>query len=1200
MTERTIFLEALDIADPAQRQAYLDRACAGDAALRRQVEALLAAHERSGSFLDVPALDPAATSAPQSAAPSAPGEGPGTRIGPYKLLQLIGEGGMGVVFMADQEHPVRRRVALKIIKPGMDSAAVLARFEAERQALALMDHINIARVLDAGSTDNGRPYFVMELVHGVAITRFCDDNQLTLRERLELLVQVCQAVQHAHTKGIIHRDLKPSNILVTRYDDRPVPKVIDFGVAKATAQRLTDRTLFTAFGSIVGTFEYMSPEQAEFNALGVDTRSDVYSLGVLLYELLTGTTPLQRKRLRQAALDEVVRLIREEEPPRPSARLSSSETLPVVAAARRTEPARLARLVRGELDWIVMKCLEKDRSRRFETASALARDLQRYLADEPVEAGPPGAGYRVWKFASRYRKMLAAVLAFVLLLLAGVLVSTFLAVWATWAERDARIQRDDARDANTRLREAQEELQSNLYASRAGHIQNAWDADGVDRVRVLLRLQLPRPGQRDLRGFEWHYRDREAHAELSIVPLPDAPFPSLSPDGRRVVSWVEEPRRDARGMARRVKVWDAATGKVVLSFAPWTEEIRTRAAGNCLATFSADGGRIVMASSFMEGAEETSRVVVGAWDASTGKEQFMLLWPGDGIPIFPCLTADGRRFAAEATHNGEHTIKVWNTLTRKELLNLRQRPGGVFRPAFSPDGTRLAAIVPGQGGERSGCAIMVWASADGRELLTCGKCPGEVSQLAFSPDGKRLAAVSGDGSGQGHLTLWDVVTGKELLRRKGPFRDWGSRVVFSPDGTRLACASFGPTVTIHDSATGRVRRTLKGCTLRAPTGQPMSLAFSGDGERLVTIGSDRTVRTWDATASDEPVALEGRFARLDRVVLSDDGTRVAAVGMAAGRAGENEVKVWGPSGKLLFRASMKTRFPTTPPGRWLALALSGNGRRVAVASDSRGREGNRERVEGEVRVWEVGTGKQLLRLTRAAPFGGVTLSRDGNRVAAESGTTAGQVKVWHVASGQELRSLPSGPGWGRTLAFSPDGTRLAGTAVEVGRTAVLQVWVVATGREVVSVKEPADGGLVGSANVAWSRDGRRLAWTSGIAGAPADVKLLDAATGRDLLTLRGHSNFITRVAFSPDGRRIVSLGLRRGSGQPALAPSEVKVWDADTASQLLALPAEHIGRVLDVVFSSDGHRLHAAGPLLDRRGCAVKTWEATPRAEQQK
>jgi tetratricopeptide (TPR) repeat protein len=450
MSEESLFHRALE--KPAgERAAFLDQACAGDAALRQHIEALLRAHDNPGSFLARPPLDAGATGPPPPVPPAdeegpgrlsgdAPGarpvsEGPGSRIGPYKLLQQIGEGGMGAVFLAEQTEPVRRRVAVKVIKPGMDTAQVVARFEAERQALALMDHPHIAKVLDAGTTHSGRPYFVMELVKGVPLTRYCDERRLTPRERLELFLPVCQAVQHAHQKGVIHRDLKPSNVLVALYDGRPVPKVIDFGVAKATGPRLTERTLFTGFGAIVGTLEYMSPEQAELNQLDIDTRSDIYALGVLLYELLTGTTPLERKRVREAGLLEVLRLIREEETQRPSTRLSTAEDLPAIAAGRGVEPKKLSRLLRGELDWIVMKCLEKERGRRYETANGLARDIERYLHDEPVQACPPSAAYRFRKFVRRHKTGLAIaglILSFLVLLGGGV-------GWAVrdWAAREA-------------------------------------------------------------------------------------------------------------------------------------------------------------------------------------------------------------------------------------------------------------------------------------------------------------------------------------------------------------------------------------------------------------------------------------------------------------------------------------------------------------------------------------------------------------------------------------------------------------------------------------------------------------------------------------------------------------------------------------------------------------------------------------------
>jgi serine/threonine-protein kinase len=396
---KQIVAEALEMATD-RRTEFVVRACGTDEALRREVEQLLAADDEAARFLEEPTfVDPLAPP---------PVEGPGTVIGPYKILQELGEGGFGIVYMAEQQEPVKRKVALKIIKLGMDTRQVIARFEAERQALAMMDHPNIAKVLDAGATDSGRPFFVMELVRGIPITEYCDSNNLSTNERLQLFVPVCQAVQHAHQKGIIHRDVKPSNVLVTLHDGKPVPKVIDFGIAKATNQQLTEKTVFTAFRQFIGTPEYMSPEQAEMSGLDIDTRTDIYSLGVLLYELLTGTTPFGSKLLREAAYGEVQRIIREVEPDRPSTRLSTmGEQLTSVARHRRAEPRILSRMLRGDLDWIVMKALEKDRTRRYETPSGLAADIERHLADEPVLAGPPGAAYRLRKFARRHKRMAA-------------------------------------------------------------------------------------------------------------------------------------------------------------------------------------------------------------------------------------------------------------------------------------------------------------------------------------------------------------------------------------------------------------------------------------------------------------------------------------------------------------------------------------------------------------------------------------------------------------------------------------------------------------------------------------------------------------------------------------------------------------------------------------------------------------------------
>ena len=481
MNESEVFTNALMFAKPAEQAAYLDEACAGDPRLRAAVEALLRARASDPDFLEQPAAALAGTTDasvghPSVSAQPAPTKQPGGVLaGRYKLLEEIGEGGMGTVWMAQQTEPVKRLVAVKVIKPGMDSKQVLARFEAERQALALMDHPNIAKVFDAGTTEAhgrtsaglGRPYFVMELVKGVPITKYCDEHRLTPRQRLELFVPVCHAVQHAHQKGIIHRDLKPSNVLVAQYDDRPVPKVIDFGVAKAAGQPLTDQSVHTSFGAVVGTVEYMSPEQATFNQLDIDTRSDIYSLGVLLYELLTGTTPLQNKRVREATLLEVLRLVREEEPPRPSTRLSTTEELPSIAANRGVEPKKLRGLVRGELDWIVMKALEKDRNRRYETANSLAMDVQRYLADEVVAARPPSAAYRLRKFARRNRAHLTLATALgVLLLGAG--------AFAWYSDHHAAQRR-------TRL-----ELNAGAVAALLDQCEEALQADRADRAAIAL------------------------------------------------------------------------------------------------------------------------------------------------------------------------------------------------------------------------------------------------------------------------------------------------------------------------------------------------------------------------------------------------------------------------------------------------------------------------------------------------------------------------------------------------------------------------------------------------------------------------------------------------------------------------------------------------------------------------------------------
>jgi serine/threonine protein kinase len=571
LPQESIFLQALEIPSAAKRAAFLEHACGDNSGLRAEVQALLDAHVQSGDLLDLPENSAVTLDEPALT------ERAGTVIGRYKLLQQIGEGGMGTVFMAEQTKPVQRKVALKLIKSGMDSRQVIARFEAERQALALMDHPNISKVLDAGTTESGRPYFVMELVKGVPITRYCDEHHLTLRERLELFVPVCLAVQHAHHKGIIHRDMKPSNVMVCIYDGKPVPKVIDFGVAKATGPKLTDRTLFTEFGAIVGTVEYMSPEQAELDQLDVDTRSDVYSLGVLLYELLTGTTPLERKRMNAVAILELLRLVREEEAPRPSVRLSTTEGLPSIAANRGTEPNRLSSLMRGELDWIVMKCLDKDRNRRYETANAFAADVLHFLHGESVLACPPSASYRMRKFARRNRAAFLTTGVVALVLVMGTAVSIWQAVRATRAlDAESRAHQD----ADTNLQTARQAVDDYFTVVSDSPLL---DAPGLEP----LRKQLLETALRYNRDFiEKHTEDPSLQADVAAAHIrvaeitylvggsSDEWFPHTR-EGVDIISRLIEEHRDTPDVQTRlakihVSIGEATAGGSV----PVQDEIR--------------------------------------------------------------------------------------------------------------------------------------------------------------------------------------------------------------------------------------------------------------------------------------------------------------------------------------------------------------------------------------------------------------------------------------------------------------------------------------------------------------------------------------------------------------------------------------------------------------------------------------------------
>ena len=549
MMVEKVFESAIKLATPQERAAYVRGACGEDPALRQQVESLIQAHDEVGGFM---LTDPGET---VITIPDRPlSEKEGTCIGRYKLLQRIGEGGMGVIYMAEQTEPVTRKVALKIIKLGLDTKSVIARFEAERQALAMMDHPNIAKVFDAGSTETGRPYFVMELVKGVPINQYCDKNHLPTKERLQLFIAVCQAIHHAHQKGVIHRDIKPSNILVTLHDGRPVPKVIDFGIAKATHQKLTEKTLFTHFAQMIGTPAYMSPEQAEMSGLDVDTRTDVYSLGVLLYELLTGTTPFPEKELLSKGYGEMQRIIAEQEPERPSLRVSTfvGEQQTIVAKNRSTERLSLQRQIKGDLDWIVMKALDKDRTHRYDTPNNLAADIERHLSDEPVLAAQPTFLYQLGKLYRRHQVALATAACFALLLLvsAGVAAAQAIKNKSLFtAAEEARLKEMTAKQRESELRRIAEtergkaeverdRSQRFLYTANMNLAKRAWDEANVGRTVDLLDQHRPEPGRPDMRNFEWFYLDRLCHADLLTLKGHTNWVRSVafSPDGKRLVS----------------------------------------------------------------------------------------------------------------------------------------------------------------------------------------------------------------------------------------------------------------------------------------------------------------------------------------------------------------------------------------------------------------------------------------------------------------------------------------------------------------------------------------------------------------------------------------------------------------------------------------------------------------------------------------
>jgi len=1079
-----IFCKAIEITDPAERAAYLDETCGTDSKLRARVEALLAAHERAGGFLGSPAAGVTLDGPARI-------DGPGTAIGRYELLELIGEGGMGLVYLAEQKEPVRRKVALKIIKPGMDSKQVIARFEAERQALALLDHPNVAHVFDAGTTEAGRPYFVMEYVKGLSITRYCDDNKLTIEQRLRLFEQVCEAVHHAHQKGIIHRDLKPSNILVSVHGDRAVPKIIDFGIAKAITSPLTDKTFVTFQGQLLGTPEYMSPEQVDLATQDIDTRSDIYSLGVVLYELLAGVLPFESEAFERAGLAEIQQTIREREPASPSIRLTSlGERAKTIAASRGTQVVPLARRLHRELEWIPLKAMRKDRCRRYRSASEMGDDVHNYLAGKPLIAGPETAMYRMQKFVRKHAGSVATVALVAIAIVLGLVVSTVMYLRAEDARRkeaSARIDAEQARKAEQEQRslaeQKAEELRRTLYVNSIQLADAKYNEGNIGRVRELLE-SCPQ----DLRGWEWdrvnHISD---HSMMSVITHQGQVLSiALSPDGKRMVTG---------GWEGGIKVWDIATGKELITLPEPAENAIV-----CVA-FSPDGRRIVSGGDSGE---------IKVWDADSGNEVVKLI--GHGKWVFSvAFSSDGKHIVSVSDE--PDGIKVWDATTGAEIAAFNHEcHERVNSAAFSPDGKSVAI---GSADE----IIRIWDIVSGNEETALAGHNDIISTVSYSSNGKLLASGSMDNT----IKIWDAVTGATVMTLRGHDGPIVS-VAFSPDGKYLASGGKDCTVRVWDIATGEETATLRG-----HEGFAASVVFTPDGKGIVSGSWDGTVKVWDVAVDYELFRFQGHRSWINSIAFSPDGKRLVSLDW------DGKVKVWdvpncaevmtlnggggfyfrsvalGPDGKRIAsintdRAIVVWDAETGVEVKTLGgqdesiycLAFGPDGQRIVSGSN-----------DGTVKLWDVTQGEEIMALGIGGPpvpVLSVAFSPDGQRIVSSGYDTT--IKVWDVANGTEPMKL-IGHGSGIfSVAFSPDGKRIA-SACQQDHTA--KIWDAATGMELMTLQGHGDTVF----SVAFSPDGRRVVTGS----RDRMARVWDASTGDELLALPAYFD-VTSVAFSPDGKTI--------------------------------------------------------------------------------
>jgi eukaryotic-like serine/threonine-protein kinase len=1120
-----VFSAALGLIDPEQRAAYLNRACSGEPSLRVAVERLLAAHADLGGFLEpVGATSDWPTSAEHTAGPGRD-DVPGTVLaGRYELLEAIGEGGMGSVWMAQQIEPVRRIVAVKLIKPGMGSRGVLGRFEAERQSLALMSHANIAQVFDGGETPDGRPFFAMELVAGIPITRFCDQRKLTISERLELFVSVCRAIQHAHQKGVIHRDIKPSNVLVALQDGCAVPKVIDFGIAKAAGQTLTEATQITEFGAVVGTPEYMSPEQATLSNLDVDTRSDVYSLGVLLYELLAGSTPIARNERERGGLLEVLKAVREEEPPRPSQKLCTAAALPSLAVARGTEPRKLAASVSGELDWIVMRALEKDRVRRYETAGDLAADVGRYLAGEAVQAAPPSPIYRMRKHLRRHGGLALAAGLVLLALVAGTVGTSWgllradaeraKAVRAAWDERRAR-QAESARadEATLARREAAKGRAELAMDHGRALCEQGEIGQGLLWLTRSLRLACEASDQSLARAARVNLADASARLGRQLARL-QGRSPALElafrPDGRGLI---------VLGGDGLLRCWDAES---------WRETVCSTTVANEVlvgpVAFDPRGDGTLVA---FDGAGRGT-----FWDAGLARRVEPILSHPERAAIRGAAYLDGGRHLVTCGSDG--TLRWWDVATGLPIDESHQPVGdGISALAISPDGSAMVT-----GGEDGG--VVYRDVLSGRPLGPTLPHGSPVRKVVFLGDARRIGVLTSDG----RVRVWDRASLVSALPPEGAAV---VRLAVAPGGERFATGSEGGTVRLWDSATLHQ----SGPTFKLDVAV-RSMAFRPDGMALAVGLEDGSIPIWEVPPSGPMVPPRPIRGPVRVVAFSRDGEDLLVVGggeperWSVGRShGPYQRCRPVPCGPLRLADP-----PTGDPGKAIGItAVSPDSRLIAAAT-----AGGPGRPAGQhIILIDAGTGAVLGRRDGwTGSLTGISFSPD-SRTLLTWGPEPGTISLLDVEAAGPARPLARSIGVAvQHAAFSPDGTSLL-----LGcRDGKARLWDIMRDVEVETDARPHHAYPITA--VGFDPRSPRLV-TGCLAGT---VRLWDSASGALLRDVRGNRGEVTAVAFSPDGSTLLTASL----------DATARFWDVASGRQL-GPPLHHADAVLCVAFSPDGRSI---------------------------